>query len=41
MSLLLTSALWFLYHRLLRRNSPVPPHRLRHALTHQPVKMVD
>ena len=41
MSLILMSALWFLYNRLLRRRTSVPPPYYRHHMTHQPVKMVD
>lgn len=41
MSLFLISALGFLYHRLLRKRTSLPPLHCRHHLTHQPVKMVD
>ena len=41
MSLFLISAVWFLYHKLLRRHTPPTGVYCRHHITHQPVKMVD
>ena len=41
MSLFVISVLGFLYHRLLRRRTSLPPTYCRHHLTRQPVKMVD
>ena len=41
MSLFLTSVLWFLYHRVLRRRASTPPGFFRHHVTRQPVKVVD